>query len=98
TGPHTEAAIARPDDADLHACLMVTFLPQGSPRQGKRDSSTSHVHRPNPGIIRCHMHFGLDLRSSLARPTGVGSYVLAMARRLPALAPADHFYFFSASF
>lgn len=44
------------------------------------------------------MHFGLDLRSSLARPTGVGSYVLAMARRLPALAPSDHFYFFSASF
>jgi len=43
------------------------------------------------------MHFGLDLRPSLARPTGVGSYVLALARRMPALAPADRFFFFSAS-
>ena len=44
------------------------------------------------------MNFGLDLRPSLARPTGVGSYVLALARRLPALSPADRYWFFSASF
>jgi len=43
------------------------------------------------------MHFGLDLRPSLARPTGVGAYVFALARRLPAAAPQDHFFFFSAS-
>jgi glycosyltransferase involved in cell wall biosynthesis len=43
------------------------------------------------------MNFGLDLRPSLARPTGVGSYVLALARRLPALAPEDRFFLFSAS-
>jgi len=44
------------------------------------------------------MNFGLDLRPSLARPTGAGAYVLALARRLPGLAPSDRFYFFSASF
>jgi glycosyltransferase involved in cell wall biosynthesis len=43
------------------------------------------------------MNFGLDLRPSLTKPTGVGSYVLGLARRLPALAPNDHFFFFSAS-
>lgn len=43
------------------------------------------------------MNIGIDLRASLSKPTGVGSYVLALARRLPALAPDDHFYFFSAS-
>lgn len=43
------------------------------------------------------MNFGFDLRPSLLRPTGVGSYVLALAQRLPALAPEDRFYFFSAS-
>src|SRR5438552_14993550 len=43
------------------------------------------------------MRVGLDLRPSLARPTGVGSYVLALAQRLPALAPDDRFYYFSAS-
>jgi glycosyltransferase involved in cell wall biosynthesis len=43
------------------------------------------------------MNIGLDLRPSLSKPTGVGSYVLALARRLPALAPDVHFYFFSAS-
>jgi glycosyltransferase involved in cell wall biosynthesis len=43
------------------------------------------------------MHFALDLRPALARPTGVGAYALALARRLPALAPEDCFYFFSAS-
>jgi glycosyltransferase involved in cell wall biosynthesis len=43
------------------------------------------------------MEFGLDLRPSLAKPTGVGSYVLALARRLPALAPDDRFHYFSAS-
>jgi glycosyltransferase involved in cell wall biosynthesis len=43
------------------------------------------------------MNFALDLRPALARPTGVGAYALALARRLPALAPEDHFYFFSAS-
>jgi glycosyltransferase involved in cell wall biosynthesis len=43
------------------------------------------------------MDFGLDLRPSLSRPTGVGTYVLGLANRLPALAPADRFHFFSAS-
>lgn len=43
------------------------------------------------------MNIGLDLRPSLSKPTGVGSYVLALARRLPALAPDLRFYFFSAS-
>ena len=43
------------------------------------------------------MNIGLDLRPSLSKPTGVGSYVLALARRLPQLAPDLHFYFFSAS-
>jgi glycosyltransferase involved in cell wall biosynthesis len=43
------------------------------------------------------MNFGLDLRPSLSRPTGVGSYVLALARRLPAQAPRDRFWYFSAS-
>ncbi len=43
------------------------------------------------------MNIGLDLRPSLSKPTGVGSYVLALANRLPALAPEDRFYFFSAS-
>jgi len=43
------------------------------------------------------MNFGLDLRPSLSKPTGVGAYVLALARRLPAAAPKDRFFFFSAS-
>jgi glycosyltransferase involved in cell wall biosynthesis len=43
------------------------------------------------------MHFGLDLRPSLSQPTGVGTYVLGIAERLPALAPDDQFHFFSAS-
>jgi alpha-1,3-rhamnosyl/mannosyltransferase len=43
------------------------------------------------------MNFGLDLRPSLSRPTGVGAYVLSLARRLPGLAPEDRFFFFSAS-
>jgi len=43
------------------------------------------------------MNIGLDIRPSLSKPTGVGSYVLALARRLPALAPDFHFYYFSAS-
>jgi glycosyltransferase involved in cell wall biosynthesis len=43
------------------------------------------------------MIFGLDLRPSLSRPTGVGTYVLGLAARLPALAPDDSFHFFSAS-
>lgn len=42
-------------------------------------------------------NFGLDVRSSLSRPTGVGSYVLALATRLPELAPDDRFLYFSAS-
>jgi glycosyltransferase involved in cell wall biosynthesis len=49
-------------------------------------------------IIAGHrMNIGLDLRPSLARPTGVGSYVVALAQRLPALAPQDGFFLFSAS-
>jgi glycosyltransferase involved in cell wall biosynthesis len=44
------------------------------------------------------LNIGFDLRPSLAKPTGVGAYVLALARRLPSLAPEDRFFFFSASF
>jgi glycosyltransferase involved in cell wall biosynthesis len=44
------------------------------------------------------MNVALDLRPSLSRPTGVGAYVLALAQRLPQLAPHDRFFFFSASF
>jgi glycosyltransferase involved in cell wall biosynthesis len=43
------------------------------------------------------MNVGLDLRPSLARPTGVGAYVLSLAQRVPELAPDDRFFFFSAS-
>jgi glycosyltransferase involved in cell wall biosynthesis len=43
------------------------------------------------------MNFAIDLRPSLVHPTGVGAYILALARRLPDLAPDDRFYFFSAS-
>jgi glycosyltransferase involved in cell wall biosynthesis len=44
------------------------------------------------------MEFGLDVRPSLSRPTGVGTYVLGLLERLPALAPDDRFTYFSASF
>jgi glycosyltransferase involved in cell wall biosynthesis len=44
------------------------------------------------------MNFGFDVRPSLSRPTGVGAYVLALAQRLPALAPGDRFVYSSASF
>ncbi len=43
------------------------------------------------------MNIALDLRPSLVRPTGVGSYILSLAQRLPGLAPDTRFYFFSAS-
>ncbi len=43
------------------------------------------------------MNFGLDVRPTLSRPTGVGTYVQALVERLPALAPEDRFHFFSAS-
>jgi glycosyltransferase involved in cell wall biosynthesis len=43
------------------------------------------------------MHFGLDVRPSLSRPTGVGTYVLGLLQRLPRLAPEDRFTYFSAS-
>ena len=43
------------------------------------------------------MDFGLDVRPTLSRPTGVGTYVLGLAEGLPALAPDDRFHFFSAS-
>ncbi len=43
------------------------------------------------------MEFGLDVRPSLSRPTGVGIYVLGLAERLPRLAPDDRFTYFSAS-
>ena len=43
------------------------------------------------------MNIAFDLRPSLLKPTGVGSYVMALAQRLPALAPEHQFYFFSAS-
>jgi glycosyltransferase involved in cell wall biosynthesis len=47
--------------------------------------------------MRRSMNFALDLRPALARPTGVGAYILALARRLPLLAPDDRFFLFSAS-
>lgn len=47
--------------------------------------------------MRRSMNFALDMRPALARPTGVGAYILALGRRLPQLAPEDRFYFFSAS-
>ncbi len=43
------------------------------------------------------MDFGFDVRPTLSRPTGVGTYVMGLAERLPALAPDDRFHFFSAS-
>ncbi len=43
------------------------------------------------------MNIALDVRPSLSRPTGVGGYALALATRLPSLAPDDRFVFFSAS-
>ncbi len=43
------------------------------------------------------MDFGLDVRPTLSRPTGVGTYVLGLAQRLPLLAPDDRFHYFSAS-
>jgi glycosyltransferase involved in cell wall biosynthesis len=43
------------------------------------------------------MNIGIDLRPSLTKPTGVGSYVLSLARRLPGLAQDDRFFLFSAS-
>lgn len=43
------------------------------------------------------MNIGFDLRPSLLRPTGVGSYVLALAQRMPQAAPDHRFFFFSAS-
>lgn len=43
------------------------------------------------------MNIAFDLRPSLLRPTGVGSYVLALATRLPALASEHRFFYFSAS-
>ncbi len=47
--------------------------------------------------MRAPMHFGLDVRPSLSRPTGVGTYVLALIEHLPRQAPEDRFSLFSAS-
>jgi glycosyltransferase involved in cell wall biosynthesis len=43
------------------------------------------------------MTVGFDLRPALRKPTGVGGYAMALAERMPALAPSDRFVFFSAS-
>ena len=43
------------------------------------------------------MHIGIDVRPSLSRPTGVGTYVLGLLDRLPRQAPGDRFTLFSAS-
>jgi glycosyltransferase involved in cell wall biosynthesis len=43
------------------------------------------------------MRVAFDLRPSLSKPTGVGAYVLSLARRLPIVAPEMEFIFFSAS-
>ena len=47
--------------------------------------------------MRAAMYFGLDVRPSLLRPTGVGTYVFGIADHLPRLAPEHEFTFFSAS-
>jgi glycosyltransferase involved in cell wall biosynthesis len=43
------------------------------------------------------MHIGMDIRPSLSRPTGVGTYVMGLVDRLPRQAPGDRFTLFSAS-
>jgi glycosyltransferase involved in cell wall biosynthesis len=43
------------------------------------------------------MHIGIDVRPSLSRPTGVGTYVLGLVDRLPQQAPEARFTLFSAS-
>jgi glycosyltransferase involved in cell wall biosynthesis len=43
------------------------------------------------------VNFGLDLRPSLSRSTGVGAFALALAHRLPKAAPDDRFFLFSSS-
>ncbi len=43
------------------------------------------------------MDFGLDVRPSLSRPTGVGIYLLGLLDHLPRLASQDRFTYFSAS-
>jgi glycosyltransferase involved in cell wall biosynthesis len=43
------------------------------------------------------MVIGFDLRPALRSPTGVGAYAMALADRMPSLAPAHRFLFFSAS-
>jgi glycosyltransferase involved in cell wall biosynthesis len=43
------------------------------------------------------VRIGLDLRPALSRPTGVGSYVQALAERLPSVSRDDELFFFSAS-
>src|SRR5688572_11467698 len=48
-------------------------------------------------IPAVYMNFGIDLRPSLSRPTGVGAYVMSLAQRMPAQAPKDRFFLFSAS-
>lgn len=63
------------------------------PARGAECSTSAIICRPVSPL-----HFGLDLRPALAKPTGVGAYVLALAKRLPAAAPDDFFHFFSASF
>src|SRR5512140_1763559 len=68
------------------------LLPRPEPREG-----STEAHAPSPAIIRAAMHFGLDVRPSLSRPTGVGTYVLGLLDNLPQLAPEERFTFFSAS-
>jgi glycosyltransferase involved in cell wall biosynthesis len=43
------------------------------------------------------MHIGLDVRPSLSRPTGVGTYVRGLLQTLPRQAPGERFTYFSAS-
>src|SRR5512141_684 len=64
------------------------------PEPGQR---TTKGARASPAIIRRPMHFGLDVRPALTRPTGVGTYLLGLLERLPRLSPEDHFTYFSAS-
>src|SRR5688500_43509 len=63
--------------------------------EARQSSRRTAGHDP---ITLTRMSFGLDLRPSLARPTAVGTYVLALAQRLPLLAPQDRCFLFSASF
>jgi glycosyltransferase involved in cell wall biosynthesis len=78
----------------------------GTPRRAEADDrdgaalladQATRAPPPLAAIMSTAMNIGLDVRPSLIRPTGAGSYVLALARHLPLAAPGDRFFLFSAS-